>query len=148
MTSQATRLLDAQTVLVGWINHSATDCYEHIRTSGDVVNLGTDLDATSSFVLVASHPGHSEAVTVTVTVTLELAPLLADGNAGSWITAAAVAIPAAGGKVEAIISGAALLINPADSELITPPCLRLARAVVSPASPVGMTVALTANQGL
>ena len=45
MTSQATRLLDAQTVLVGWINHSATDCYEHIRSSGDVVNLGTDLDA-------------------------------------------------------------------------------------------------------
>jgi hypothetical protein len=144
MTSQATRLLDAQTVLVGWINHSATDCYEHIRSSGDVVNLGTDLDATSSFVLVASHPGNNEAVTVT----LELAPLLADGTAGSWITAAAVAIPAAGGKVEAIISGAALLINPADSELITPPCLRLARAVVSPASPVGMTVALTANQGL
>jgi hypothetical protein len=144
MTSQATRLLDAQTVLVGWINHSATDCYENSRSSGDVVNLGTDLDATASFVLVASHPGHREAVTVT----LELAPLLADGTPGSWITAAAVAIPAAGGKVEAIISGAALLINPADSELITPPCLRLARAVVSPASPVGMTVALTANQGL
>jgi hypothetical protein len=131
-------------VLVGWINHSATDCYEHSRNSGDVVNLGTDLDATGCFVVVASHPGHSEAVTVT----LELAPLLDDGTAGSWITAAAVAIPAAGGKVEAIISGAALLINPADSELITPPCLRLARAVVSPASPVGMTVALTANQGL
>ena len=144
MTSQATRLLDAQTVLVGWINHSATDCYEHSRNSGDVVNLGTDLDATGCFVVVASHPGHSEAVTVT----LELAPLLDDGTAGSWITAAAVAIPAAGGKVEAIISGAALLINPADSELITPPCLRLARAVVSPASPVGMTVALTVNQGL
>ncbi|MEY3463247.1 MAG: hypothetical protein RLZZ468_1025, partial [Cyanobacteriota bacterium] len=120
MTSQATRLLDAQTVLVGWINHSATDCYEHTRSSGDVVNLGTDLDATGSFVLVASHPGHSEAVTVT----LELAPLLADGNAGNWITAAAVAIPATGGKVEAIISGAALLINPIDNELITPPCLR------------------------
>jgi hypothetical protein len=144
MTSQATRLLDAQTVLVGWINHSATDCYEHVRNSGDVVNLGTDLDATGCFVLVASHPGHNEAVTVT----LELAPLLDDGSAGSWITAAAVAIPAAGGKVEAIISGAALLINPTDSELITPPCLRLARAVVSPASPAGMTVALTANQGL
>jgi hypothetical protein len=90
MTSQSTRLLDAQTVLVGWINHSATDCYEHTRSSGDVVNLGTDLDATSSFVLVASHPGHSAAVTVT----LELAPLLPDGTAGSWITAAAVAIPA------------------------------------------------------
>jgi hypothetical protein len=144
MTSQATRLLDAQTVLVGWINHSATDCYEHIRSSGDVVNLGTDLDACSSFVLVASHPGHSEAVTVTI----ELAPLLHDGTAGSWITAAAVAIPAAGGKVEAIISGAALLINPNDSELITPPCLRLARATVLPATPVGMTVALTTNQGL
>ena len=144
MTTQATRLLDAQTVLVGWINHSATDCYEHIRSSGEIINLGTDLETSASFVLVASHPGHSEAVTVT----LELAPLLADGNAGSWITAAAVAIPAAGGKVEAIISGAALLINPADSELITPPCLRLARAVVSPASPVGMTVALTSSQGL
>jgi hypothetical protein len=81
MTTQATRLLDAQTVLVGWINHSATDCYEHSRSSGDVINLGTDLDASCSFVLVASHPGHSDAVTVT----LELAPLLADGTAGSWI---------------------------------------------------------------
>ncbi len=56
MTTQATRLLDAQTVLVGWINHSATDCYEHSRSSGDVINLGTDLDASCSFVLVASHP--------------------------------------------------------------------------------------------
>ena len=144
MTSQATRLLDAQTVLVGWINHSATDCYEHSRNSGDVVNLGTDLDATGCFVLVASHPGHSEAVTVTI----ELAPLLDDGSAGTWITASAVAIPAAGGKVEATISGAALLINPADSELITPPCLRLARAIVSPGTPPGMCVALTASAGL
>ena len=144
MTTQATRLLDAQTVLVGWINHSATDCYEHIRSSGEIINLGTDLDTSVSFSLVASHPGHSEAVTVS----LELAPLLPDGNAGTWINAAAVAIPAAGGKVEAIISGAALLINPADSELITPPCLRLARATVSPGTPMGMTVALTANQGL
>ena len=58
-------------MLVGWINHSATDCYPHSRSSGDGVNLGIDLDAASSFVLVASHPGHSEAVT------LELAPLLA-----------------------------------------------------------------------
>jgi hypothetical protein len=61
MTSQATRLLDAQTVLVGWINHSATDCYAHVRSSGDVVNLGTDFDACSSFALVASHSGHGEA---------------------------------------------------------------------------------------
>jgi hypothetical protein len=95
-------------------------------------------------VLVASHPGHSEAVTVTI----ELAPLLDDGSAGTWITASAVAIPAAGGKVEATISGAALLLNPADSELITPPCLRLARAIVSPATPSGMCVALTASAGL
>jgi hypothetical protein len=50
--------------------------------------------------------------------------------------------------VEASISGAALLLNPADSELVTPPCLRLARAVISPSTPVGMCVALTANQGL
>jgi hypothetical protein len=47
-----------------------------------VVNLGTDLDASSSFVLVASHPGHSKAVTVT----LELAPLLA----ARWRRASAV----------------------------------------------------------
>ncbi len=131
-------------MFVGWINHSATDCYEHSRSSGDVINLATDLDASCSFVLVASHPGHSDAVTVT----LELAPLLTDGTAGSWITAVAVAIPAAGGKVEASISGAALLLNPADSELVVPPCLRLARAVISPSTPVGMCVALTANQGL
>ncbi len=144
MTSQATRLLDAQTVLIGWINHSATDCYAHIRSSGDVVNLGTDLDATSAFLLVASHPGHSEAVTVT----LELAPLRDDGAAGSWITAAAVAIPAAGGKVEAVISGSGLLLDPADLDSTRPPCIRLARATVSPSTPEGMSVALTASQGL
>jgi hypothetical protein len=50
--------------------------------------------------------------------------------------------------VEATISGASLLLNPADSELISPPCLRLARASVSPATPAGMCVALTATQGL
>jgi len=144
MSSQATRLLDAQTVLIGWINHSATDCYEHIRTSGETVNLGTDLDAATSFVLVASHPGHSEAVTVT----LELAPLLADGTAGTWMSAAAVAIPAAGGKVETTIGGQDLQPDPADAESAVPPCIRLARAVVSPASPEGMFVALTAVEGL
>ncbi|MCT0230952.1 hypothetical protein KQ306_08830 [Synechococcus sp. CS-1324] len=144
MTTQATRLLDAQTVLVGWINHSATDCYEHIRSSGEIINLGTDLETSASFVLVASHPGHSEAVTVT----LELAPLLPDGNAGTWITAAAVAIPAAGGKVEATIAGHGLLPNPADAGSAEPPCIRLARALVSPTSPDGMLVALTASQGL
>lgn len=144
MTSHATRLLDAQTVLVGWINHSATDCYEHIRSSGEIVNLGTDLDTSVSFVLVASHPGHSEAVTVT----LELAPLLPDGSAGTWINTAAVAIPAAGGKVETTISGHDLQLDPADAGSAAPPCLRLARATVSPASPEGMFVALTAFQGL
>lgn len=144
MTSQATRLLDAQTVLVGWINHSATDCTERSRSSGDVVNLGTNLDATASFVLVASHPGHSEAVTVT----LELAPLLADGNAGPWLTAAAVAIPASGGMVEAVISGRDLLAHPSAAQGNTPYGIRLARAVVTPATPAGMTVALTASQTL
>jgi len=144
MTTHATRLLDAQTVLIGWINHSATDCYEHIRTSGEIVNLGTDLEATTSVVLVASHPGHSEAVTVT----LELAPLLSDGTAGTWMSAAAVAIPAAGGKVETTIGGQDLRPDPADTGSARPPCIRLARAVVSPASPEGMFVALTAVEGL
>ena len=144
MTSQATRLLDAKTVLVGWINHSATDCYEHIRSSGEIINLGTDLETSASFVLVASHPGHGEAVTVT----LELAPLLPDGSAGTWITAAAVAIPAAGGKVEATIAGQGLLPNPADAGTAEPPCIRLARALVSPSYPEGMLVALTSFQGL
>lgn len=144
MTTQATRLLDAQTVLVGWINHSATDGYEHIRSSGEIINLGTDLETSASFVLVASHPGHSEAVTVT----LELAPLLPDGSAGTWITAAAVAIPAAGGKVEATIAGQGLLPNPADAGTAEPPCIRLARALVSHSSPEGMLVALTSFQGL
>ncbi|MFO8006244.1 MAG: hypothetical protein R6V05_00755 [Candidatus Brocadiia bacterium] len=144
MTSSATRLLDAQTVLVGWINHSATDCYEHIRTSGEVVNLGTDLDTSVSFSLVASHPGHSEAVTVS----LELAPLLPDGNAGTWISTAAVAIPAAGGKVETTISGHDLQPDPADAGSAVPPCFRLARATVSPDTPEGMFVGLTAFHGL
>ena len=66
----------------------------------------------------------------------------------SWTASIEGGEAAAGGKVEASISGAALLLNPADSELVIPPCLRLARAVISPSTPVGMCVALTANQGL
>lgn len=144
MTSHATRLLDAQAVLVGWIHHSATDCYEHLRHSGDTINLGTDLDASTGFVLIASHAGHNAAVTVT----LELAPVLTDGSPGSFITAAAVAIPAAGGKVEASIAGSSLVINPADAAGSRPPCIRFARATVTPATPEGMFVALTAVAGL
>ena len=145
MGTDATRLLDAETILVGWINHSATDCHEQIRRSGDVIDLGTDLDASSGFVMVASHPGAAEAVTVK----LDLAPALADGGVGTFISACAVAIPAAGGKVEAMLAGGSLLADPADGEgAVPPPNLRYARASVSPTTPVGMLVALTAVQGV
>jgi hypothetical protein len=145
MATDATRLLDAQMILVGWINHSATDCDEHIRRSGDVIDLGTDLDASTSFVMVASHPGAAEAVTVR----LDLAPALADGGVGRFISACAVAIPAAGGKVEAVLAGGSLLADPADGDAaVPPPNLRYARASVSPSTPAGMVVALTAVQGV
>ncbi len=135
---------DALTGLVGWINHSASDCYEHICSSGEIINLVTDLDTIVAFSRVASHPGYNEAVTVS----LELAPLLPDGNAGTWINAAAVAIPAPGGKVETTIRGHDLHPDPADAGSAVPPCFRLARASVAPDSPEGMFVGLTDIQGL
>lgn len=145
MRGDGTRLLDAQTVLVGWINHSATDEDQHQRHSGDVIDLGTDLDASAGFVMVASHPGAADAVTVR----LELAPLLADGAVGRFISACAVAIPAAGGKVEAVLAGGSLQADPADGAVVVPaPNLRFARALVSPSTPAGMLVALTAVQGV
>ena len=142
MPSPATPRLDCQTLLVGSLHPSGSDRDDQRRQSGDTINLGTDLDATTSFVLIASHPGHSAAVTVT----LELAPLLIDGTPGGFITAAAVAIPAMGGKVEATIAGTSLTIPPVDAAHCRPPCLRLARATVSPSTPAGMVVALTALQ--
>jgi len=105
------KLLDAATTLVGWVNYSATP-HEEERTiaPGATVKLSTPLDAADSFTFVATHPGHSAAVTFT----LEVAPELLDGTMGSWVTAGEVAIPAAGGRVEAPMVGAALAVASAD----------------------------------
>jgi hypothetical protein len=138
------RLLDASTTLLGWINHTATDQNERVIAAGTAVKLNTPLDAAGTFTFLANHPGHTDAVTYT----LELAPELRDGTVGTWFEVAAVAIPAAGGKVETTISGHDLQPDPADAESAVPPCFRLARAVVSPDTPEGMFVGLTAFHGL
>jgi hypothetical protein len=142
MTRHAgTPLIDAATTLVGWINYSATDPFERTRVSGEVVRLSTMLDASSHFTLVASHPGHSVAVTVVV----ELAPVLRDGTMGSWIAAATVAIPAEGGRIETMIGGHGLSVASADLDDVDLPALCFARASVSPATPNGCYVGLTAT---
>ena len=138
---KANSRLDAATILVGYTNRSATRGSEKTLLSNETVRLNTKLDAAALFSLICSHPGHSEAVTVT----LEFAPLLNDGSTGSFVTAATVSIPAAGGRVETYINGHELTIAPADAPNVTLPCIAFARAVVAPATPAGMIVGLTAT---
>ena len=133
--------LDAGTILVGWTNHSATRDSEKLFASGEVVRLNTMLDATSRFSMLVSHPGHSEAVTVV----LHLAPILRDGTRGTFVPVATVAIPAEGGKVEAYISGQDVLLDAADVGNVEVPCLCFAKALVTPATPEGMVVGLSAT---
>lgn len=139
MAHQGNKLIDAATTLVGWVNYNATDPFERTRISAEVVRLTTPLDAAERFSLLASHPGAAAAVTVV----LELAPLLKDGTAGSWVTAATVAIPALGGQVEAPIAGGSLAVAPADAANVELPSFFFARATLTPSTPNGAHVSLT-----
>jgi hypothetical protein len=134
------KLIDAATTLLGWVNYSATPHLEE-RTiaAGTAVKLSTPLDAAESFTFVASHPGHTGAVTFT----LQFAPELADGSIGTWVTAGSVAVPAEGGHVEAPMSGMGLAIAAADVPNTRPPSIYYARVNASPAPPVGAHASLT-----
>ncbi len=134
-------LIDAETTLVGWTNRSAIRNSEHTFLSGEEVLLNTKLDAASRFSLVASHPGADGAVEVE----LQLAPVLRDGTTGSWISAAAVALPAEGGRVEAFISGRDIQLNAADLADVDLPAVCFAKALLTPETPEGMHVGLTAT---
>jgi hypothetical protein len=134
-------LLDAETTLVGWTNRSAIHNHEHTFLSGEEVLLNTKLDTASRFSLVVSHPGADSPVEVE----LLLAPVLRDGTTGSWISAATVALPAEGGRVEAFLSGRDLQLNAADLADVDLPAVCFAKALVSPATPEGMHVGLTAT---
>ncbi len=138
---KANPLLDAATVLVGWTNRSATRDTEQLFASGEVVRLNTKLDATLHFTLMVSHPGSE----VAVETQLELAPLLRDGTMGTFVAVATVAIPAEGGRVEAYISGKDIQLDAADRDNVDGASLCFARALVSPSTPVGMVVGLTAT---
>ena len=138
---KANPLIDAATVLVGWTNRSATRDTEKLFSSGEVVRLNTKLDATSRFSLLVCHPGHSEAVTVV----LQLAPQLRDGTTGTFIPVATVAVPAEGGRVETYISGHDILLDAADLDDAVLPALCYAKALVTPSTPEGMVVGLTAT---
>ncbi len=137
----ANALLDAATVLVGWTNRSATRDTAKVFSSGEVVKLNTKLDATAQFSLLVSHPGHS----VAVTVVLHLAPELRDGTMGTFVPAATVAVPAEGGRVEAYISGHDILLDTADVDNADLPAVCFAKAVVTPSTPEGLVVGLTAT---
>ena len=134
-------LLDAETTLVGWTNRSAIRNHEHTFLSGEEVLLNTKLDTASRFSLVVSHPGADSPVEVE----LLLAPVLRDGTTVSWISAATVALPAEGGRVEAFLSGRDLQLNAADLADVDLPAVCFAKALVSPATPEGMHVGLTAT---
>ena len=134
-------LLDAETTLVGWTNRSAIRNHEHTFLSGEEVLLNTKLDTASRFSLVVSHPGADSPVEVE----LLLAPVLRDGTTGSWISAATVALPAEGGRVEAFLSGRDIQLNAADLADVDLPAVCFAKALVSPATPEGMHVGLTAT---
>ncbi|MCP9826019.1 hypothetical protein [Synechococcus sp. EJ6-Ellesmere] len=135
----STKLVDAAATLVGWINYSATDPFERTRVSAEVVRLTTPLDAAHQFTLVASHPGAAGAVTVV----LEVAPLLKDGTVGTWVPLTTVAIPAAGGRVEAALSGSNLAPDAGDVANVIAPCFFFARATLTPSTPSGAHVSLT-----
>lgn len=134
-------LIDAETTLVGWTNRSAIRNSERTFLSGEEVLLNTKLDAASRFSLVASHPGADGAVEVE----LQLAPVLRDGTTGSWISAVRVALPAEGGRVEAFLSGRDIQLNAADLADVDLPAICFAKALVTPETPEGMHVGLTAT---
>jgi len=139
MTASGNKLIDAVTTLVGWINYSATDPFERTRVSAEIVRLSVPLDTVEHFTLLFSHPGAAAAVTAV----LQVAPLLKDGTTGTWVTAATVAIPAAGGQIEATISGGSLVTAAGDLANVVDPCFFFARATLTPSTPAGAHVSLT-----
>ena len=134
-------LLDAETTLVGWTNCSAIRNHERTFLSGEEVLLTTKLDAASRFSVVANNPGSAAAVEIQVS----FAPVLRDGTIGSWVVAATVTLPAEGGRVEAFISGRDIQLNAADLADVDLPAVCFAKAEVSPETPEGMHVGLTAT---
>jgi hypothetical protein len=134
-------LLDAETVLVGTIQRDATRPFPLNRTSGEVVQLNTKLDAASRFSFVVSHPGAPRPVEAELLV----APVRADGAAGRFVRLCKVAIPAQGGVVEAHISGHDIALDPLDQPFVQFPAVLLARAVITPATPPGLLAGLTAT---
>lgn len=139
MAEMANKLIDAATTLVGWINYSSTDPFERVRVSAEVVKLSTPLDAAAQFTFLAQHPGAAAAVTFA----LELAPELQDGTIGTWVPASSVAVPAAGGQVQAGIAGVDLAVDPADAANVHLPAFIYARCTVSPSVPTGAYAGLT-----
>jgi len=139
--SMGNKIIDAETTLVGWINASANNPTERTRASAEVVRLSVPLETCNLFTLLASHPGHTAAITVV----LALAPLLKDGSIGSFVTAATVAVPASGGRVEATIDGDSLAPVAGDVANAVSPGFYFARATITPSTPVGAHVSLTAT---
>ena len=139
MAPLANKRLDALTTLVGWINNSANDPLERTRLSNEVVRITTPLDAADQVTLVTSHPGTNSPITVV----LALAPLLKDGSTGTFVNAATVVIPAAGGVIETVINPANLILAGTDGANSKAPFLFFARATVSPFTPPGCQVSLT-----
>jgi hypothetical protein len=132
--------IDAAATLLGWINHTATDQDERTIAPGTIIKLSTPLDAAEVFTFVASHPGHSAALTFT----LEVAPERLDGTLGSWVQAAQVAIPAAGGRVEAPINGGNLSVASGDASDVGAFSLYFARCQTTvPGTPPNPPVAAT-----
>ena len=134
-------LLDAETVLVGAIQHGATRPFPLSRASGEVVQLNTKLDAATSFSFVVSHPGAPK----TIEAELFVAPLRPDGSSGKYLSVCKVAVPAQGGLVEARVSGHDIAIDPADQPLVRFPAVALAKAVITPSTPAGLLAGLTAT---
>ena len=64
---------------------------------------------------------------------------------GTFGAVATVAIPAEGGRVEAYISGKDIQLDAADRDNVDGASLCFARAIVSPSTPAGMVVGLTAT---
>jgi hypothetical protein len=134
-------LLDAETVLVGAIQHGATRPFPVSRASGDVVELNTKLDAAMSLSFVVSHPGAATAVEAELLV----APLRVDGSQGNFVSVCKVAVPAQGGLVEARISGHDIVLDAADQPHVQFPAVAVAKALITPDTPAGLLAGLTAT---
>lgn len=136
------KLLDAATTLMGWVNVSAEPHIgERTIAQNTTVLLTTPLDTADTFTFIATHPGHAAAVTFT----LEVAPLLIDGSMGSWVQAAQVAIPAAGGRVEAPLNGQLLTVAPADLDDVREGHMLYARVSATVPAPEAGDPPLPAN---